>query len=154
MRTFFVLMSMLVSLSAFAEKNDLASSDWEICKVSCKVLSSDPSKQHYLDSCFSYLQRDTVREKEIFEYAFSDAEMTKKQNGKESVWHYKISGNKLIVNLGDGKVYILDFELKSDSLMLELDKNRFMQSEYAPKNKEVQSLVKSLSLQYYFNRKQ
>ena len=118
------------------------------------MLSSDPSKQHYLDSCFSYLQRDTVREKEIFEYVFSDAEMTKKQNGKESVWHYKISGNKLIVNLGDGKVYILDFELKSDSLMLELDKNRFMQSEYAPKNKEVQSLVKSLSLQYYFNRKQ
>ncbi|MCK9155911.1 MAG: hypothetical protein M0P12_07345 [Paludibacteraceae bacterium] len=153
MRGLLLLISLFLGLSVFAEDNNLTSSDWKIKKITCDVVSSDPSKQSSLDSCLSYLRKDTVSEKDEFIYSFTDSTMERTNNNNEDVWSYKLLGDKMIVELGMGRVYIFNYKVDSDTtLVLEMSKQIFMLSEFAPKDKSMKDLIKSVSLKYYFNK--
>jgi len=153
MRGLLLLIWLFLGLSVFAEDNNLTSSDWKIKKITCDVVSSDPAKQSSLDSCLSYLQKDTVSEKDEFIYSFTDSTMERTNNNNEDVWSYKLLGDKMVVELGMGRVYIFNYKVDSDTtLVLEMSKQIFMLSEFAPKDKSMKDLIKSVSLKYYFKK--
>ncbi|MCQ2219309.1 MAG: hypothetical protein MJZ33_12665 [Paludibacteraceae bacterium] len=143
-----------VFLNGFAEKN-LASTSWKLWQVQCKAVASDVADQAYVDSSLAYLQKTQVTGTDAFECEFTETELVRRTKGDAGHWKYKFNGSKLIVDFGNGKMYILDVKSFTEKdLVLGLDKKRFFISDRAPKDETLPSLIQSLDLEFIFKLKE
>jgi len=145
---------LLAYIGYAADKNSLSSTSWRLVKVQCTAVAKDAVSQAYVDSSLAYLQKPQVTGADAFECEFTETELVRRSKGNAGNWKYKLTGNKLIVDFGGGKLFVLDVKsLSEKELVLVLDKKRFFISEYAPKDEALPALIQSLDLEYTFQVK-
>ena len=152
MRKFSILIS-LVILTVFCSKAQmLEKSSWSIVRVECAVMAEDSTMQPFLDSLFATFRQKTIASTDRYVYEFTQDELLRKSKGKEFRWKYKETDNSLVVDMGKGVVLIQKYEIKRDTLMLEMDKSLFFLSEFGAKMEKVKPIVKDISLRYYYKK--
>lgn len=150
----FLALGLSLAANVCANKSiELRAGEWEIEAIECQAEAIEPAKQSFVDSCITFINHPSFSDKETFSYVFTENELLMTRKGKTERWAYKISGEKLIVDLGGGKVYILDFKVDKNKLTLILNKDLFFKSEFAQKNIELKSAVKTLNVLFHFNKK-
>lgn len=155
MRAYMLLLLCALCINAFAEKNALASTSWKLDKVQCRAVATSAEHQAYVDSSLAYLQKTQLSSTASLECEFTETELVSRAKGDAGRWKYKVSGNKLVVDFGGGKLYILDVKsVAPTELILGLDKKRFFISDYAPKDATLPSLVQSLDLEMTLIKKE
>lgn len=153
LRLYMVFFSSLLFFNAFAERNALAFTSWRIDRVQCRAVATDAANQTYVDSSLAFLQKSKFSAAEALECEFTDEELVNRSKGDSGRWKYKLNDNRLIVNFGNGKLYILDVKsISPDEMVLSLDKKRFFISDYAPKDETLPSRIHSLELELRFKR--
>jgi hypothetical protein len=130
----------------------LENSVWSVVKVECTATAEDSVQQLFLDSIFGVFRQKTVDPADQYVYEFTQDELLKKKKKKEVRWKYKETDGNLIVDMGKGIILIQKYEIKQDTLVLEMDKPLFFLSEFGSKVKDVKSMVKDVSLRYYYKK--
>ncbi len=151
MKKLFILI-LLAVLTVFSKAQILENSAWSIVKVECTVTAEDTIQQPFLDSIFHTFKQKMIEPADQYVYEFTQDELLRKSKKKESRWKYKESDNSLIVDMGKGIILIQKYEIKQDTLILEMDKPLFFLSEFGPKVENVKTMVKDISLMYYYKK--
>jgi len=151
MKKLFILI-LLVFSTVYGEAQKLENSAWSIVEVECTVTAEDSSQQPFLDSLFYVFRQKMIAPADRYVYEFTQDELLRKAKGKESRWKYKETDDNLVVDMGKGIILIQKYEIKKDTLMLEMDKSLFFLSEFGQKMDTVKSMVKDISLRYYYKK--
>ncbi len=151
MKKLFILVSLVVS-AVCGRAQMLENSAWNIVGIECAVTAEDSIQQPFLDSIFSAFGKKIIAPADRYVYEFTQDELLKKVKKKESRWPYKETDNNLVVDMGKGIILIQKYEIRQDTLILEMDKPLFFLSEFEPKVKNVKSMVKDVSLRYYYKK--
>ncbi len=151
MKKFFILVLFIATITC-AKAEKLKNTVWSIDKVECTVLAEDTTMQFFLDSLFNAFKQKMIVPADQYTYEFTPDELLRKIKGKESRWKYKEADDNLIVDMGKGIILIQKYEIKKDTLILEMDKPLFFLSEFGSKVENVKSMVKDISLKYYYKK--
>ena len=151
-KVFFILLAFL-SYPAFMKAEKLKNSAWEIVRVECKAVANEPAQQRNVNNQVENLRKKSIVPVDQYVYEFTADELVRKSKGKVSRWNYKEADNNIVVDMGKGVVLIQKYEIIKDTLILEMDKELFFLSEFGAKAENIKSLVKDISLKYYYKQK-
>ncbi len=152
MKKLFILISFVFS-TVCGKAQMLENSAWSIVEIDCEVTAEDSIQQPFLDSVFYVFRKKIIAPADRYVYEFTQDELLKKFKKKEFRWKYKeMDNNLVIVDMGKGIILIQKYEIRQDTLILEMDKPLFFLSEFGQKVENVKPMVKDVSLKYYYKR--